>query len=182
MNMNFKNKKNLLFCLFTCVTIVILIMASDLVVAMFLPSDFVAKKVDIDEYSEIDNEAICIVKDECEIGDIFEKYVIRGAAFCEMEAGSDNNNRTIELFLVSDKYSYKIVGGSAIRVDVYHELEGEKSMANGNIGFQTTFSTINIHNGTYELMAYVCENDEVRGFASFNVYYDKDKNGFRRHE
>ena len=99
-----------------------------------------------------------------------------------MEAGSDNNNRTIELFLVSDKYSYKIVGGSAIRVDVYHELEGEKSMANGNIGFQTTFSTINIHNGTYELMAYVCENDEVRGFASFNVYYDKDKNGFRRHE
>ena len=174
-------KKMYLWLVGLILIIIWILCANSVVSALFLNDEERVKRTHIEKYSS-KADVITYITGENDKGDIFDTYQINGIAFCELQAGTFNNNRELFLVLKSDKRTYEIAASSVTRVDAYYDLEGSCEMANGNIGFQTEFSTINVADGIYDAYVYVKENDDVCGIENTGSKYIKDKYGFRSYE
>ena len=153
--------------------------ANSIITYLFVPIDNRVQKANLNEIPQKD-EVIIAIKEDTYLSDTWDSYRIAGGAFCETDEA--HPNRKIQLVLKSDKRTYIIPASNAIRVDVYYEFEGTKKMPDGNVGFESEFSTLNIASGIYELYIHVWENDNAYGITNSGYLYIKDKNGFRKLE
>ena len=178
MSTNFNKKKSILLFLFVLL-IIWLCSANSIITYLFVPIDNRAQKGNFTDIPQKD-EVIIAIKEDTNLSDTWDSYRIAGGAFCETEEA--HQNRKIHLVLKSEKRTYVIPASNAIRVDVYYEFEGTKKMPDGNVGFESEFSTLNIASDTYELYIQVWENDTNYGITNSGCLYIKETNGFRKSE
>lgn len=155
-----------------------LIFANQIIVNVFLASSYRVKKINFDEVARKDT-VYTIVSAETAIGDLFDKFSIKGGAFCAVEG--EHSNRKVELILKSSKNAYQVEAVSEIRPDFYYTYS-DKIKMHSNVGFQAMFSTLNLPDGIYDLYVEVAENDEVYGVGATGFRYIKDNMGFRPYE
>lgn len=126
------------------------------------------------------SDVYTVITSELQKDDIFEQFTISGGAFCETTV--DTSNRTVTIQLRSEKGIYEVPAIVTTRPDIYYKYADKKKIYNGNIGFQTDFSTLNLPNDIYELYIYVYENDSAYGITNTGYKYIKDKYGFRTYK
>ena len=126
-------------------------------------------------------------------GSLIQGYVMTGWAFTDDQRlpenpekitsqsvlDSQNRNKRIELYLVSDKHAFKIVPNILRRHGLYDTFFGKERINGSRHGFFIEFSTIKIPNGTYALYVYDFENEDSYAMMRTNKVYVKDRGGFR---
>lgn len=113
--------------------------------------------------------------------DIFDTVTLNGVAFCTNDEGTMQNNREIEIILKSKDSAYKVSGTSCPRPDIYAWLYDKMPLFGAEIGFQASFSTLNLPYDIYELYLGVKENEQIFGIGKTNFTYIKNRNGFKNY-
>lgn len=145
---------------------------------MAIPQEQVLRKVKINEYKSTTEPVICIDEILEYIGGTYEYVYCGGWAFCETDYSNENKTISVIFKRVESEVAYACVNIPQLRQDVYDTFKNTKRIYNGNTSVTCKFSTINLPNGTYEMLIYVYENEFDYGIASTGQYYKKSANSF----